>query len=87
MVGRLATDFVRYFLWVTFLPNSVLLNQCAGRALRAKRRFLRFDRKCRSLNDKKPAEANACYGKKGYVIGEITALEVAVITYIKRGEG
>ncbi len=26
-------------------------------------------------------------GKKGYVIGEITALEVAVITYIKRGEG
>ena len=25
--------------------------------------------------------------EKGYVIGEITALEVAVITYIKRGEG
>lgn len=40
-----------------------------------------------SSTSKKPAEANACYGKKGYVIGEITALEVAVITYIKRGEG
>ena len=36
---------------------------------------------------KKTRRGKCLLREKGYVIGEITALEVAVITYIKRGEG
>ena len=72
LTGHSTTDFVRHFSyeWL-FWQMQRCLNLCSILWLRAKTRFLRFTCKCQSSTTKKPAEANACYGKKVMLLGKL----------------
>lgn len=75
------------FLWVTFLTNAALSQSVLHSLVTGKTAIFEICPEKPVLNNKKTRRGKYLLREKGYVIGEITALEVAVITYIKRGEG